>query len=158
MKNEKNIKKNFIERENIRNYIMHKQFGETITFNDLQQFTSYDLNNEYENYKFKTIIMRYVKDELIEEGYILKSIRGKGYYILKQNQISSYTYRTYIKKPLRYLDKADTILKSTRTILLNKKELDKHNLTKTLNNELINENNKIINSKKYESLKNQKKE
>ena len=108
MKDKNNVRKNFLEKENIRNYIMKKQFGDTIVFKDLQQFTEYDLNNEYENYKFKTTIMRFVKDELIQEGYILKSIRGVGYYILKQNQISSYTYRTYIKKPLRYLDKADT--------------------------------------------------
>lgn len=132
---------------------MKKQFGDTIVFKDLQQFTDYDLNNEYENYKFKTTIMRFVKDELIQEGYILKSIRGVGYYILKQNQISSYIYRRYIKKPLRYLDKADTILKSTHTILLNKKEVEKHSLTQELNEELIGKNSEIINSKKYESLK-----
>lgn len=153
MKDKNNVRKNFLERENIRNYIMKKQFGDTIVFKDLQQFTDYDLNNEYENYKFKTTIMRFVKDELIQEGYILKSIRGVGYYILKQNQISSYTYRTYIKKPLRYLDKADTILKSTHTILLNKKEVEKHSLTQELNEELIGKNSEIINSKKYESLK-----
>ena len=153
MKDKNNVRKNFLERENIRNYIMKKQFGDTIVFKDLQQFTDYDLNNEYENYKFKTTIMRFVKDELIQEGYILKSIRGMGYYILKQNQISSYTYRTYIKKPLRYLDKADTILKSTHTILLNKKEVEKHSLTQELNEELIGKNSEIINSKKYESLK-----
>lgn len=153
MKDKNNVRKNFLERENIRNYIMKKQFGDTIVFKDLQQFTDYDLNNEYENYKFKTTIMRFVKDKLIQEGYILKSIRGVGYYILKQNQISSYTYRTYIKKPLRYLDKADTILKSTHTILLNKKEVEKHSLTQELNEELIGKNSEIINSKKYESLK-----
>ena len=153
MKDKNNVRKNFLERENIRNYIMKKQFGDTIVFKDLQQFTDYDLNNEYENYKFKTTIMRFVKDELIQEGYILKSIRDVGYYILKQNQISSYTYRTYIKKPLRYLDKADTILKSTHTILLNKKEVEKHSLTQELNEELIGKNSEIINSKKYESLK-----
>lgn len=153
MKDKNNVRKKFLEKENIRNYIMKKQFGDTIVFKDLQQFTEYDLNNEYENYKFKTTIMRFVKDELIQEGYILKSIRGVGYYILKQNQISSYTYRTYIKKPLRYLDKADTILKSTHTILLNKKEVEKHSLTQELNEELIGKNSEIINSKKYESLK-----
>ena len=153
MKDKNNVRKNFLEKENIRNYIMKKQFGDTIVFNDLQQFTDYDLNNEYENYKFKTTIMRFVKDELIQEGYILKSIRGVGYYILKQNQISSYTYRTYIKKPLRYLNKADTILKSTHTVLLNKKEVEKHSLTQELNEELIGKNSEIINSKKYESLK-----
>lgn len=153
MKDKNNVRKNFLERENIRNYIMKKQFGDTIVFKDLQQFTDYDLNNEYENYKFKTTIMRFVKDELIQEGYILKSIRGVGYYILKQNQISRYTYRTYIKKPLRYLNKADTILKSTHTVLLNKKEVEKHSLTQELNEELIGKNSEIINSKKYESLK-----
>lgn len=153
MKDKNNVRKNFLEKENIRNYIMKKQFGDTIVFKDLQQFTEYDLNNEYENYKFKTTIMRFVKDELIQEGYILKSIRGVGYYILKQNQISSYTYRTYIKKPLRYLNKADTILKSTHTVLLNKKEVEKHSLTQELNEELIGKNSEIINSKKYESLK-----
>lgn len=118
-----------------------------------QNLTHYNLSDEFESYKFKSSIMQKVKNELIENGYVIKSIRGIGYYILKQNQIQSYTYRTYIKKPLRHLKKAEIILNNTKTSLLNKKELEKHQLTNKLNKDLINITETLINAKEYEQIK-----
>lgn len=141
------------EKEKIIKYFYYKNFGETITFEELQQFTHYNLKDEYESYMFKANLMRKVKNELIKNGYVLKSIRKIGYYILKPNQIQSYTYRTYIKRPLRQYEKAKIILDNTKKNNLNSKELKKHNLTEQLDEELINSTNNILNAEIYKELK-----
>lgn len=137
------------EIDNIVNYIVKKKQGESVTYQELQTFTNYDLNDEYSSYKFKTCIMGRVKNILIEYGYILKSVKYMGYYILKSNQIQSYTYRTYIRKPLRHLKKAERILTNTNTKTLKQNELLDYQLTVNLNEDLINATDNIINSKKY---------
>ena len=150
----KNLKKTKqFEKEKIVKYFYTKNYGDIVKFEELQCLTYYNLSDEFESYKFKSSIMQKVKNELIENGYVIKSIRGIGYYILKQNQIQSYTYRTYIKKPLRHLKKAEIILNNTKTSLLNKKELEKHQLTNKLNKDLINITETLINAKEYEQIK-----
>lgn len=150
----KNLKKTKqFEKEKIVKYFYTKNYGDIVKFEELQYLTHYNLSDEFESYKFKSSIMQKVKNELIENGYVIKSIRGIGYYILKQNQIQSYTYRTYIKKPLRHLKKAEIILNNTKTSLLNKKELEKHQLTNKLNKDLINITETLINAKEYEQIK-----
>lgn len=141
------------EKEKILKYFYSKNFGETITFDELQQFTHYNLKDEYESYVFKGGLMRKVKNELIENGYVLKSIRKIGYYILKPNQIQSYTYRTYIKRPLRQYEKAKVILDNTKKNNLNEKEFEKYKLTQELNQELIDKTNNLFNLEKYKILK-----
>lgn len=141
------------EKEKILKYFYSKNFGETITFDELQQFTHYNLKDEYESYVFKGSLMRKVKNELIENGYVLKSIRKIGYYILKPNQIQSYTYRTYIKRPLRQYEKAKVILDNTKKNNLNEKEFEKYKLTQELNQELIDKTNNLFNLEKYKILK-----
>lgn len=150
----KAITKNKVfEVEEIVKFICCKDFGETINYEDLQQFTNYNLDDELEAYRFKANIMRKVKNKLIDEGYILKSIRNVGYYILKPNQIQSFTYRTYITKSILRYEKAEIILKNTKTTKLNDKELNKHKLTQELNSALIEKTNYLINLDKYEELK-----
>lgn len=150
----KNLKKTKqFEKEKIVKYFYTKNYGDIVKFEELQYLTHYNLSDEFESYKFKSSIMQKVKNELIENGCVIKSIRGIGYYILKQNQIQSYTYRTYIKKPLRHLKKAEIILNNTKTSLLNKKELEKHQLTNKLNKDLINITETLINAKEYEQIK-----
>lgn len=150
----KNLKKTKqFEKEKIVKYFYTKNYGDIVKFEELQYLTHYNLSDEFESYKFKSSIMQKVKNELIENGYVIKSIRGIGYYILKQNQIQSYTYRTYIKKPLRHFKKAEIILNNTKTSLLNKKELEKHQLTNKLNKDLINITETLINAKEYEQIK-----
>lgn len=146
-------KTEFFEKEEILKYFYSKNFGETITFEELQRFTHYNLQDEYESYIFKGSLMKKVKNELIENGYVLKSIRKIGYYILKPNQIQSYTYRTYIKRPLKQYEKAKIILDNTKKSNLNNKELEKHKLTEKLNRELINNTSNLINSEIYSELK-----
>lgn len=141
------------EKEKILKYFYSKNFGETITFDELQQFTHYNLKDEYESYVFKVNLMRKVKNELIENGYVLKSVRKIGYYILKPNQIQSYTYRTYIKRPLRQYKKAKVILDNTKKNNLNEKEFEKYKLTQELNQELIDKTNNLFNLEKYKILK-----
>ena len=149
---EKDIK--IFEKEEIIKFVENnKNYGDTLTFDELQQFTHYNLKDEFDSYKFKSSTMSKVKNALIEKGYVMKSIKTIGYYILKQNQISSFTYRTFIKKPMKSLLKADTILGHTKIYELTSKELETHNLTYELNKKLIKANEKLLNEKQYSKLK-----
>lgn len=70
--------------------------------------------------------MARIKNFLIDYGYILKSIGGVGYYILKPNQISNYCYRTYVERTFELLEKSERILNHTdqsEMIEIRKKEL-----------------------------------
>lgn len=138
--------------EEIEKYIKQKNFGDTIKINELQQFTNYNLEDKFEYYKFKSSLMRIVKNNLIQNGIVLKAIQNIGYYILKPNQIQSYTYRTYIVKPLKHFEKAATILINSKTTELNETELKKHNLTLNLDTELMKATNKLIKNEKYSNL------
>ena len=133
-------------------YIKQKNFGGTITFEELQTLTKYNLNDKFENYKFKSNVIRPVKSRLIHSGIVIRSVRNIGYYILKPNQIQSYTYRTYIVKPLKHFEKAATILINSQTTFLDESELEKHNLTLNLDTELMEVTNKLIKNKKYSNL------
>ena len=134
-------------------YINTKDYGTTIEFMELQPFTTYNLNEELEFYWFKVNIITKVKKELIKYGKVLKSVKFIGYYILKPNQISSYTYRTYIRKPLNSFKRAQEILNATDTAELNIIELEEYNLTNELNSTLIKSTKEILYSNKYLKLK-----
>ena len=140
------------EIDKITNYILQKKYGNNITYQELQQFTNYNLNDEYESYKFKASTMGRVKNILIEYGYVLKAVKYMGYYILKPNQVQSYTYRTYIQKPLKHLKKAEIILTNTKTKTLRESELIKHQLTIELDKDLISATDNLVNSKRYKIL------
>ena len=146
------MKKKVFESDSIIEYFKFKKQGEQINYDELQQFTHYDLKNVLEFHYFKTNTMRRVKEGLIDYGIIIKAIPNIGYYILKSNQVSSYTYRTYIKKPLKQLNKAERILNSTETKSLTVGELGKYNLTIALNQDLMAANDKVLNSNKYKEL------
>lgn len=146
------MKKKVFESDNIIEYFKFKKQGEQINYDELQQFTHYDLKNVLEFHYFKTNTMRRVKEGLIDYGMIIKAIPNIGYYILKSNQVSSYTYRTYIKKPLKQLNKAERILNNTETKSLTVGELGKYNLTMALNQDLMAANDKVLNSNKYKEL------
>ena len=138
--------------DEVEKYIRQKIFGDIISFKDLQTLTKYNLDNKFENYKFKTNVMRPVKNRLIQSGIVIRSVRNIGYYILKPNQIQSYTYRTYIVKPLRHFEKAATILINSKVQNLDEVELEKHNLTLNLDTELMKVTNELIKSEKYNNL------
>ena len=138
--------------EEIEKYVKQKKYGDTITFSELQVLTDYNLKDKFESYKFKSNIMRKIKIRLLQYGIVLKSIRNLGYYILKPNQIQSYTYRTYIIRPLKHLEKAEMILINTKTEKLNKNELEKHKQTIDLDISLLKISNNLIKDEKYQDL------
>ena len=93
-------------------YILDKNYGETISNEECSHILHYNIDNEDELKKYKSTMGR-VKNFLIDYGYVLKSISGIGYYILKPKQIAGHCYRTYIRRTMDLLDKSDRILKHT---------------------------------------------
>lgn len=142
------------EKIQLKEYIMSKKYGEVIEWHELQEFTKFDLSEELDFIKFKRYLMQQVKKDLFKCGIVLKSIRFVGYYILKPNQIASFTYRNYIRKPLNKLELADTILKSTNLVGMQKGDLYKHHLTIKLNEELRENYVSILNNEKYKECNN----
>ena len=143
--------KNELIIKDICEFIRTKNYGTIIYYTDITRRIG--LNIELEEHKkyFKRLMSK-VKNILIDYSYILKSVGGKGYYILKPNQISSFTYRTYITKPQRAYEKAKRILE--RTDKKDFKKLDKEeyeDITK-LNNKLIEVSDyTIFNSNYYKN-------
>lgn len=148
----KNNQKNNLDRDKLIVYFLSRQFGTLVKYEELQKLTKYNLQDEYECYKFKCSLMGRVKEILIQNGYVLKAVSKVGYYILKPNQIQSYTYRNYIRKPLKKLEKAEIILNNVKDKELKEDERNDLQLTKKLNKELIMEANRYINSKEFERL------
>ncbi len=138
--------------ENLKKYILSKDYGTTLTFDELNEFIGEDLKDEYGKMRFKSII-RKVKNQLYKKGYVLRGVINIGYYILKPNQIASYTYRNFMLKPLNTFYKAQIILESTEKNKLNDKEEKKHIKTESLNKALISANEMLIDDKDFKSLK-----
>lgn len=90
-------------------YILDKDYDTTIEFGELAEIMRFNIENEQEEKRFKSTMSR-VKNILIDHGYILKTIIGIGYYILKPKHISSYCYRTYVDKTKVLLEKSERIL------------------------------------------------
>lgn len=82
-------------------FILEKEYGDTILLEEAARILHYNIDDEDELKKFKSTMGR-VKNFLIDYGYVLKSISGIGYYILKPKQIASHCYRTYIQKHKDY--------------------------------------------------------
>lgn len=151
MLNKKNLE--YRERiENLKKYILCKEYGTTLCFDELNEFVGEDLKDEYGKIRFKSV-MRKVKNELYKNGYVLRPINGIGYYILKPKQIAGYTYRTYITKPLNSLYKAELILENTKKNNLKSEEYKKHKKTQKLNQSLIRANEMFINDSEFKELK-----
>ncbi len=138
--------------ENLKRYILKKEYGTTLTFNELNEFIGEDLRDEYGKTRFKSVI-RKVKNKLYKQGYVLRSVNGIGYYILKPNQIASYTYRTFIIKPLNSFYKAQIILDCAEKDKLTNNEKKKHNKTIELNECLISATEQLIDDSDFRSLK-----
>jgi hypothetical protein len=113
-------------------YILTLKYGDTIPFEKLGHILHYNIEDEKENKKFKSTMGR-VKNFLIDKGYVLKTITGIGYYILKPKQISSYCYRTYISKTQNLLDKSNRILMHTETFELSKDRKEEYDDVLELN-------------------------
>lgn len=136
-------------------YILKKHYGDTVTIEELNEIIQENLKDEIGKRKFKKLMSK-AKNKLISCGYVIRSIYNVGYYILKPNQISSYTYRNYIIKPLKQFDKANIILKNTDKKRLNTEEIKKHRITMELNRSIIYATNTLINDEDFKMLKEQK--
>ena len=98
-------------------------------------------------------MMQVIKNYLIEKGYILKSISGLGYYILKPSQVSKHCYRTYILKAGRTFDKSEFVLDHVDKTELNDIRLEEINNIMELNKQLIDNTWKSIKESTYYSRK-----
>lgn len=142
---------NSAKKQNIQEMVEHildKKYGDTVSLGEVSKILGYNLDDEHEAQKFKSSMAR-VKNFLIDYGYILKTITNVGYYILKPKQIPSYTYRTYIVKPIKLLNKADRILKHTEIINLDEIRLKEFNEVNNLNKKLYNSIDKEITESDY---------
>jgi len=133
-------------------YILNKKYGETISFDTLAHILHYNLEDEKENKKFKTMMSR-IKNILINYGYVLKSIAGVGYYILKPKQISGYCYHTYIRRTTNLLDKSSRILKYTDTSELSEIRKEEYDDIVNLNLDVTNAIDTTIESSSYYNKK-----
>lgn len=139
------------KREQVYNYILTKKYGDTITNEELNNILQEDLKDEYGKIRFRNQMVK-VKDTLYKKGFVIRPIYNIGYYILKPNQVSSYTYRNFIVKPTKQFKKAQKILKYTDCKEFNVEETTEFELTRTLNKNIIDTTNKILNSEKYNDL------
>lgn len=135
------------KREKLYEFILSKNYGETITIEQINNILQENLNSDLGSKRFRNQINK-VKNKLYEKGYVIRNIYDIGYYILKPNQVSSYTYRNFIVKPTKQFNKARIIMKNTNTKNLNDDEYVELYNTIELNKEMIRTTNKILNSEK----------
>lgn len=135
------------KREKLYEFILSKNYGETITIEQINNILQENLNSDLGSKRFRNQINK-VKNKLYEKGYVIRSIYDIGYYILKPNQVSSYTYRNFIVKPTKQFNKARIIMKNTNSKNLNDDEYIELYNTIELNKEMIRTTNKILNSEK----------
>lgn len=129
-------------------YILSKQRGDTMSTETLANLLGYNIDDEKEYRKFKSTMLR-VKNILIDYGYVIKSISGVGYYILKSKQIAGYCYHTYILKTERLLEKSDRILTHTDKTELNEIRTQEWNDVNKLNGDVYEAIDDAINVSDY---------
>ncbi len=133
-------------------YILESDYGNTISDSDLCKILGYNINDEEEYHKYKTIMSR-VRNFLLQYGYVLKSVSGVGYYILKPEQITRHCYNTYVKHASRLYDKSYYVLDRTDKTELNKDRLEEIKNMMELNKQLIETVEATIAESKYYSRK-----
>lgn len=128
--------------------ILDMKHGEVVPLDVCSYTLHYNIEDEKERVKFKSTMGR-IKNFLIDYGYVLKSITGVGYYILKPKQITGYCYRTYVKKGQRSLDRSLYILDHTDKTELSDTRKEEFDNFQNLNKELINSMDKLITTSRY---------
>jgi hypothetical protein len=147
-----NSKNELIIRD-ICDYILTKEFGTTITYTEISRRIGLNIELE-EGMKLFKRLMNKARNVLIDYSYALKIVNGTGYYILKPNQISSYTYRTFITKPQRAYEKAKRILERTNKSKFEQIDHEEHQDVTELNNQLIEVSDYTILNSNYYANKN----
>lgn len=135
------------------NIILELNYGSTISFYKCAEILYYNIDDEKEKRKFQSSMSR-VRNFLIDYGYVLKSIAGVGYYILKPKQISGYCYHTYIRKTENLLDKSNRILTHVATSELSEIRKEEHKNVIDLNSDVINVIDTTIENSEYYNKKN----
>lgn len=128
--------------------ILSKNYGDTITFEQIAKILHYNIDDEKEKRKFRSAMSR-VKNFLIDYGYILKTITNVGYYILKPKHISSYCYRTYIDKTKVLLEKSERILVHVDQTELSDIRKKEHKEMLQLNQDLYSEIGLVVEGSDY---------
>jgi len=128
--------------------ILDMDYGETISHNKCASILHYNIENEKEKSKFQSTMSR-VKNFLIDYGYVLKSIIGVGYYILKPKQISGYCYHTYIKRTENLLNKSGRILNHVAQSELSDIRKEEYNNVCDLNLDVTNAIDTTIENSEY---------
>ncbi len=139
------------KRDRITELILTKDYGETLTYDELNSILQEDINDYYGKQCFIRQ-MNKVKNELFSKGYVIRPVYNVGYYILKPNQVSSYTYRTYITKPINSFKKARTILDNTEKNKLKGQEVSEYKATCELNEAMLYASTELLNSDEYKML------
>ena len=129
-------------------HILSKNYGDTVTFAEAARILQYNIEDERENKKFKSMMAR-IKNSLIDKGYLLRSITNRGYYIMKPKQVPDYTYRIYTLRTLRLLEKQDRILTHIDTSGLSTVRLKENEEIKSLNRTTYEAINTCIDTSSY---------
>lgn len=135
------------------NTILELNYGSTISFYKCAEILHYNIDDEKEKRKFQNSMSR-VRNFLIDYGYVLKSVAGIGYYILKPKQISGYCYHTYIRKTENLLDKSSRILTHVATSELSDIRKEEHQNVIDLNLDVTNAIDSTIEASEYYNKKN----
>lgn len=134
-------------------YILDKKYGDTLYNQDLAKMFGFNLEDAKENDRFH-MQMGKIKNILIDYGYVLKTIIGVGYYILKPKQISGYCYHTYIRKTENLLGKSAKILVHTEISELSEIRKEEYNNICDLNIDTSNAIATTIENSSYYKNKN----
>lgn len=129
-------------------FILDKQYGETIQFEQMARVLGFNIDDEGEYRKFRSAMAR-VRNFIIDYGYVLKSISGVGYYILKPKHISSYCYRTYIDRSKVLLEKSQRILNRVDETDMSDVRKQEHQEMLTLNQDIYNGMGLTIETSEY---------
>ena len=136
------------------NYILEHNYGQVVLNTELSRMLGYNLESEdeKEHRRFRSTMAR-IKNFLVDYGYILKSINGTGYYILKPQHITAHCFKTYTKKSQQLYDKTTRILEHTDTTNLTATRKEEFTKFKELNEELSRmTSSAVLNSEFYTKI------
>lgn len=144
--------KNDEKKQKVIETFVGSDYGVTVTYNEINQILGLDLDNEdtyYENMKYLKRFVSKLKNYLIKKGIVIKSVKDVGWYILKPEHISSYTYRQYMVKPMKSYQKAQEILNHFDKTKLNEDRKEEYENIDYLNKKLLKDTDTIICSSRY---------
>lgn len=126
------------------NFISQKKYGDIIYHNEIENVLG--ISREMRKYSG---YLKMAKTRLIQKSFVLKSIPGVGYQVLKPNQVSGYTYRQYIKRSLNLYNYSELILDYLDTQNLTNDRLQEYEDVKELNKSIKEISQKTIKESKY---------